>query len=120
MLRPRQWAGSVSAASSEGASAHESANLGVRLHLVEAVALLHLGREAVDVLNRCRLALGDLRPLTIDILGRNTILIGPNLCLYGLTYLPVWRKVDLDPPDCNPLLSLFQIGRLRCGSKWVT
>jgi hypothetical protein len=27
----------------------------------------------------------------------------PNLCLYGLTYLPVWRKVDLDAPDCNPI-----------------
>src|SRR5215208_901823 len=107
MLRPPQWAGSVSAASSEGASAHESANLGVRLHLVEAVALLHLGREAVDVLNRCRLDLGDLRPFSIDVRGRNTILIRhfhpPNLCLYGLTYLPVWRKVDLDAPDCNPI-----------------
>src|SRR4051812_17972405 len=49
--------GALSARRSEGAGAHEGANLGVRLDLVEAVALLHLGREAGDVLDRSRLAL---------------------------------------------------------------
>ena len=50
-------------------SAQVQKSYGVGLGLVEAVALLHLSREAIGVLDRCRLGLGDLRPLGRDVLS---------------------------------------------------